>query len=167
MLLFVISDVWRLRLTVIWQLSCLLMITFFRRDVLGNAFSLFIWYTFLRYVTPINGYRKYSYLSYVFKGYVDNSTVIFSSIVSASLFRLVKDFASSRKEEWSFSVSWWLAFTSTLCFSFCSPAGSSDDTGSCSFSEIRRDFLCRRLDHLCCKNRRKNKSSMFEIFGSF
>ena len=60
-----------------------------------------------------------------------------------------------------------MAFASTLCFSFCSAAGSSDDAGSCSFSEIRLDFLCRRLDHLCCKNRRKNKLSMFEIFGPF
>ena len=102
----------------------------------------------------------------MFKGYVDNSTVIFSSIVSASLFRLAKDFVSCRKKEWSFSVSWWLAFASTLWFSFCSAAGSSDDAGSCSFSEIRLDFLCRRLDHLCCKNRRKKSTSYVWNFWS-
>ena len=97
--------------------------------------------------------KPLSYLNYVLEGYVANSTVLFSSIVSASLFRLAKDFVSCREKEWCFSV--WLAFVSTLCFLFCSAAGSSDDRGSCSFSEIRLDFLCRRLDHLCCKNRRK------------
>ena len=165
MLLFVISDVWRLRLTVIWQLSCLLMITFFSRDVLGNAFSLFIWNTYLRYVIPM---KWLIYLNFVFKGYVVISTVLFSSMVSASLFIMAKDFVSSWKKEWPFSVSCWfkLGFLSTRCFSFCSAAaGSSDDTaGSCSFSEIRLDFLCRRLYHLCCKNGRKINFLCLTIF---
>ena len=95
----------------------------------------------------------------MFKGYVVISTVLFSSIASASLFIMAKDFVSSWKKEWPFSVSCWfkLGFLSTLYFSFCSAAAcSSDDTaGSCSFSEIRLDFLCRRLYHLCCKNGRK------------
>ena len=104
----------------------------------------------------------------MFKGYVVISTVLFSSMVSASLFIMAKDFVSSWKKEWPFSVSCWfkLGFLSTLYFSFCSAAAcSSDDTaGSCSFSEIRLDFLCRRLYHLCCKNGRKINFLCLTIF---